>query len=118
MSLELVAPELDDSAEVELTDNLVRLDERVHVCLKTMLRVHRFLVEFDFDEAVGISTDNEVDLSPIDHDHFLHVVDDIRQLLVVKRSMLLSCYAGLKSPCKSFWSASHLARRRSSSVAS
>jgi len=81
MALHLVAPEFDHSAQVELADDLVRLDECVHVRLQAMLRVHRLLVKFDFNEAVRVRSNDEVDFSPVDHDNLLYIVDDVWQLL-------------------------------------
>ena len=38
------------------------------------------LVEFDLNEAVRVRADDEVDLSPVDHDHLLDVVHNVWQL--------------------------------------
>ena len=81
VTLELVAPELDDAAQVELADHFVALDQCVHVRFEAMLGVHALLVELNLDEAIRVGTDDEVDLRPIDHDYFLDIVDDVRQLL-------------------------------------
>ena len=78
VALELVAPELDHPPQVELADHVVRLNQRVHVGLETMLSVDAFLVELDFDEAIGVGADDEIDFGPVDHDDLLHVVHNIR----------------------------------------
>ena len=81
MALERIAPELDDSAKVELADYFVRFDKCVHVGLETVLRIHRLLVELNLNEAIGVRPDYEVYLGPVDHYHLLHVVDDVREFL-------------------------------------
>ena len=81
MALEFVAPELYHTAKIELTDDFVRLDQCVHVGLQSVLCVHGLLVELYFYETVGVRADDKVNLSPVDHDDFLDIVDDIGKLL-------------------------------------
>ena len=45
-----------------------------------MFSVDRFLIEFDFNEAVRVGADDEVDFSPVDHDDLLYIVDQVGQL--------------------------------------
>ncbi len=80
MTLKLVAPKFNNSAQVKLIDHVMRLDKGVHVGLETMLSVDRFLIKFDFDKAIGIGANDKVDLSPVDHNNFLDIVYDIREL--------------------------------------
>ena len=77
------SPILEHFPQVKLRDNLVSGYQSVHIRFKTELRVYAFLVKFDFYKVVRICSDDKVDLSPIDHDHFLNVVHDVRQLLSV-----------------------------------
>ena len=81
MALHLVAPEFDYAPQVELTDDLVRLDQGVHVGLEAMLSINGLLIKLDLNEAIRVRSDDEVDLRPVDHDDFLDIVHDIRQLL-------------------------------------
>jgi hypothetical protein len=77
---QLITPELNHSAQVELTYNFMRLDQGVHVSLETMLSVNRFLIKFDFNETIRVCANDKVDFGPIDHDHFLDVVYYIWEL--------------------------------------
>ena len=84
VAFEFVSPVFDYTAQIELTDNIVRLNKRVHVSFETMLCVHTLLIELDLNEAIRICTNYEVDFCPVDHDDLLYVVDYIRQLLLSK----------------------------------
>ena len=77
MAFVFVRPELDDSSEIELADNLMRLNQCIHVGLEAVLSVNTFLVEFDLDKAVRVGSNDEVNFSPINHDNFLHVIHNI-----------------------------------------
>lgn len=77
MAFELVSPELNDSAEIELANDFMRFDEGVHVSFQAVFGVNALLVELDLDETVGICADNKVYFSPIDHDDFLDIIHDI-----------------------------------------
>jgi len=77
MTSEFVAPELDHSAQVELADHIVRLDQRVHVGFQAVFSVDTFLVKLNLDKAIRVGSDDEVDFGPVDHDYFLHVVHDV-----------------------------------------
>ena len=79
----LVAPVLEDFSHFKLSNHLVRRDQRVHVRLEAQLCVDGLLVELNLDKAVWVGADDEVDLGPVDHDHLLDVVDDVRQLVLV-----------------------------------
>ena len=74
MAFELVSPKLDDTAQIKLAYDLVALYKSVHICLKTMLSVNALLVKFDFDEAVRVCANYEVDFGPVHHDDFLDIV--------------------------------------------
>lgn len=76
--VEVIAPEFDNSAQVELTNHFVALYKCIHVSFKSMLCIHAFLVKFNFNEAVWVCTNNEVYFCPVNHDHFLNVIHDIR----------------------------------------
>ena len=80
VTLELVAPEFDNTTQVELADDVVRLDQCVHVGSETVLRVYTLLVKLNLDEGIRVGTDDKVYLSPIDHDNFLDVVHDVGKL--------------------------------------
>ena len=80
MAFELVSPELDDTAQVKLADDLMALYQSVHICLKTMFSVNALLVKFDLDEAVGVRADYEVDLCPVHHDDLLDIVYKVGKL--------------------------------------
>ena len=54
----------------------------VHVCPQAQISVNAPLIELDLNEAVRVGTDNEVNLSPINHNNLLYVVNDIRELLL------------------------------------
>lgn len=75
-----IAPEFDHSSQIELADDLVRFNQGVHVCLQSVLRVDRLLIKFDLDEAIRVSSNDEVDLGPVHHDYLLDVVHDIWEL--------------------------------------
>ena len=77
MAFELVSPELYDSSQIELTNDFMRFDERVHVSFKAVFGVNALLVELDLNETVRICTDNKVYFGPIDHDDFLNIIHDI-----------------------------------------
>lgn len=76
----LITPELDDTSKLELRNDLMSLDDRVHICLQTEFSVHAFRIKFNLNETVWIRTDDKIYFSPINHDYFLQVVDHIRQL--------------------------------------
>ena len=78
MAFELVSPELDDTAQVKLADDLVALYQSVHICLETVLSINALLVKFDLDEAVRVCADYEVDLCPVYHDDLLDIVYKVR----------------------------------------
>ena len=80
VSLQLITPELDHTSQVELTYHVVRLDQRVHVSLQPMLCIDTLLIKLDLNKAIRVRSNDEVDFCPVDHDNFLHVVDDIGQL--------------------------------------
>ena len=80
MALELVSPELDDTTQVKLADDLVALYQSVHIGLKTVLSINALLVKFDLDEAVGVRANYEVDLGPVHHDDLLDIVHNVGQL--------------------------------------
>ena len=76
-------PIFEHLPQVKLRDYLVGGDQSVHVRFKAKLRIYTFLVKFDFYKVIRIGSDDEVDFSPIDHDDFLNVIHDVRQLLSV-----------------------------------
>ena len=80
MAFELVSPELDHTAQVELADDLMALYQSVHICLETVLSINALLVKFDLDEAVRVCADYEVDLGPVHHDDLLDIVYKVGQL--------------------------------------
>lgn len=84
MTLELVSPKLNYSSQVKLTDHLMRLNQRIHVCFQTVLGIDTLLVKLDLDKAIRVCSNDEIYFCPIHHDYFLYVVDDIRQLLLRK----------------------------------
>ena len=88
----LVGPEFNDSAEVELTDHLMRLYKGVHVCLQTVLGVDALLIELDFNETIGIGPNDEVYFCPVNHDDFLDIIHNVWQLL---RGQSLQTFLGL-----------------------
>ena len=45
-----------------------------------MLCINTLLVKLDLNKAIRIRSNDEVDLCPINHDDFLHIVNDIGQL--------------------------------------
>ena len=45
-----------------------------------MICIDALLIKLDLDEAVRVSSDDKVDLSPVNHDHLLDVVYNVRQL--------------------------------------
>ena len=57
------------------------LDQCVHVRFQAMIGVHALLVKLNLNEAIRVGANNEVHLCPVDHNYFLHIVDDVRQLL-------------------------------------
>ena len=57
------------------------LDQCVHVRFQAMIGVHALLVKLNFNEAIRVGANNEVHLCPVDHNYFLHIVDDVWQLL-------------------------------------
>lgn len=61
----------------------MRCYQGVHVGFEAQLSVDRLLVKLDFNEAVWIRTDNEVNFSPVNHDNFLDIVNDIGELLPI-----------------------------------
>lgn len=75
---EFVAPELDYTFQVKLGDHIVSFYQSVHVGSQAVFGVDAFLVELDFDEAVWVCADDEVDFGPVNHDDFLDVVYDMR----------------------------------------
>ena len=80
MTLQLVAPELDHTAQVELADDVMRLNQGVHVGLESMICIDALLIKLDLDEAVRVCSDDEVDLGPVNHNHLLDVVNNVWQL--------------------------------------
>jgi len=102
VALILEAPVLEHLFEVELADHLVRGQQRVHVGIQPNLCVPALLVEFDLDEGVGVGSNDEVDLGPVNHDHFLHVVHYIWQLLLVYFLDALVVLTGLEVAEKDF----------------
>ena len=77
MTFELISPELYDSAEIELTNDFMRLYESIHISFETVFGIDTFLVELDLYETVGICSNNKVYFSPIDHNDFLNIVHNI-----------------------------------------
>ena len=77
VTLELIAPEFDNSTQVELADDIMRLDQSVHVGLESMVRVNALLIKLNLDKAIRVRANDEVDLGPVHHDHLFDVVDDI-----------------------------------------
>ena len=75
-----VAPEFDHAAQIELGDDLMLLDERVHVRFEALVGVDALAVELDFDEGIGVGADNEVYFGPVNHDYFFDVVDHVCKL--------------------------------------
>lgn len=73
----------------------MRGEQRVHVGLQPQFGVDGPLVKFDLDKAIGVRADDEVDLRPVNHDYFLYVVHDIRQLCL---SDPLHAAIGLRGP--------------------
>ena len=45
-----------------------------------MLCIDTLLIKLDLNKAIRIRSNDEVDLRPINHDDFLHIVNDIGQL--------------------------------------
>ena len=93
VALQLVTPEFDYATQVELADDVMGLNQCVHVSFQTMLGVHTFLIKFNLDEAVWIGADDEINLGPVYHDDLLDIVNNIRQLLgseSLQTSILLS----------------------------
>ena len=80
MLVVLVAPELYHSAKVKLADNFVLFEERVHVGLESLISVDALPVEFDFNETIGVCSNNEVDFGPVNHDDLFDVVDHVCKL--------------------------------------
>jgi len=80
MPFEFVTPELDDPAQVELADDVVRLDQSIHVCFQSMVSINALLVKLDLDEAIWVRSDDKVDFSPVYHDHLLDIIYNIWQL--------------------------------------
>lgn len=78
-----VAPEFENFSKVELADYFVCGYQSVHICFKTELGVDTFLIEFDFNERIGVGSDDEVNFSPIDHNNFLDIINNIWQLSFV-----------------------------------
>jgi len=83
MFLVFVTPEFENFSKVELANNFVSGYQSVHVCFKTKLGINTFLVEFDFDERIGVGSNNKVNFSPIYHNNFLDIINNIRQLSFV-----------------------------------
>ena len=81
MAHKLIAPELDHPSQIELANHIMRLYQRVHISLKTLLCVYTLLVEFNFNEVIWVCSDDEVDLCPVDHYYFFHIVNDVWKLL-------------------------------------
>lgn len=81
MAHKFVAPELYHPSKIELANHIMRLYQCVHVSFKTLLCIDTFLVKFYLNEVVWVRSDDEVDLSPVDHYYFLDVVYDIWKLL-------------------------------------
>ena len=69
------APVFKDLSEIELGDDLVGCDESIHIGFETHVSIDGFLVELDLDEAIRISTYDEVHFGPVDHDYLFDVVD-------------------------------------------
>ena len=82
MPLVSPAPVLENLLQIELTYHVMCCKQCVHVSLEAKLSVDRALVELDLDEAVRVCTNDEVDFRPIDHDNFLDVVYNVRELLL------------------------------------
>ena len=77
MAFALVSPEFNDSTKIELADHIMWLDESVHVSFETMLCVNTLLVKFYLDEAVRVSSDDEIYLSPVNHDNLFNIIHNI-----------------------------------------
>ena len=58
----------------------MRLNEGIHVGFKAVISINALLIKLDFDKAIGIGSNDEVDFSPVDHDDLLDIVDDVGQL--------------------------------------
>jgi len=54
---------------------------RIHVCFQAEIGVDGSLVKFYFNKTVRISSNDKVDLCPINHDDLLNIVHNVRQLL-------------------------------------
>lgn len=73
-----MSPKLKHPFQVKLTYHFVSSNHCVHVCSESEISVHTFLVKLDFNEGVWVCPDDKVDLSPVNHDNFLDVVDYLR----------------------------------------
>lgn len=53
-------------------------DESIHIGFETHVGIDGLLVKLDLDEAIRISTYDEVDFRPVDHNYLFDIVDYIR----------------------------------------
>lgn len=77
VSLIFVTPILKNLTKLKLADNFMSWNESVHVRSQAQIGVDTLLVKLNFNEAIWIGTDDKIDFSPINHDDFLNVIDDI-----------------------------------------
>lgn len=77
MSIIFIAPVFKHLLKVELADNLVGSQHGIHVRTKPQVSVYASLIKLDLDKAVRVGTNNEIDLSPINHDYLLDIVDNV-----------------------------------------
>ena len=83
MLLISITPELEHFSQTKLADYFMGCDQSIHVCSKSKLSINRLLIKLDFNKAIWIGTNDEIDLSPINHDDFLNIIYYIRKLLSV-----------------------------------
>lgn len=95
----LVAPVFEDFLQVELTDNLVRGKHGIHVSTKPEVSIDAPLIEFDLNKAVRVGTNDEVDLSPVNHNDFLYVVNNVGELLLCNTLHATIHLSRLELPC-------------------
>lgn len=83
MTIVFEAPVFQHLSQIELGDDLVGSNESIHIGFETHVSIDRFLVEFDLDEAIRISTYDEINFGPVDHNYLFDIVDYVGQLLSI-----------------------------------
>ena len=83
MIIIFVCPIFQHFPQIKLGNNFMGRNEGVHVCFESQLRIYTFLIKFDFDEIVGVCTNDKIHFSPIDHYYFFDIIHYVWQLLSI-----------------------------------